>query len=73
MSMSIENELSYLVDGMSCDHCKVAITDEVQRVHGVEHVSVDIDAKRVVVRGRGVSDADVVAAVDEAGYDAVRS
>ena len=69
--MPTENELTYLVDGLSCDHCKVAVTDEVQRVRGVEHVSVDLETKRVVVRGRDVSDADVRAAVDEAGYDAV--
>jgi copper chaperone len=73
MNVSTENELSYLVDGMSCDHCKVAVTDEVQRVDGVDHVSVDLETKRVVVRGLDVSDADVRAAVYEAGYDAVRS
>jgi copper chaperone CopZ len=69
--MASENGLIYLVDGMSCDHCKVAVTNEVQRVHGVKYVSVDLETKRVVVRGRDVSDADVRAAVDEAGYDAV--
>ena len=69
--MPTENELTYLVEGLSCDHCKVAVTDEVQRVHGVEDVTVDLETKRVVVRGRHVSDADVRAAVDEAGYDAV--
>ena len=69
--MPTENELIYLVDGLSCDHCRVAVTYEVERVHGVEHVSVDLETKRVVVRGRDVSDADVRAAVDEAGYDAV--
>jgi copper chaperone len=73
MSVPTENELSYLVDGMSCDHCKVAVTDEVQRVDGVDHVTVDLETRRVVVRGRDVSDADVRAAVYEAGYDAVRS
>jgi copper chaperone CopZ len=71
MSVTTENELTYLVDGLSCEHCKVAVTDEVQRVHGVEYVSVDLETKRVVVRGRDVSDADVRTAVDEAGYDAV--
>jgi copper chaperone CopZ len=71
MSMPSDNELSYLVEDMSCDHCKGAVTHEVQQVHGVESVSVDLETKHVVVRGRGVSDADVRAAVDEAGYDAV--
>jgi copper chaperone len=73
MIVIIENELTYLVDGMSCGHCKVAVTEEVSRVDGVVDVDVDLEAKRVVVRGHDVSDAAVRDAVDEAGYDAVRA
>ena len=64
------NELTYTVPGMTCAHCKAAVTAEVERVDGVEAVEVDLDTKLVVVRGDGVSDADVRAAIDEAGYEA---
>jgi copper chaperone len=65
------NVLTLTVSGMSCDHCKLAITDEVTRVSGVESVDVDLDAKLVHVRGTDLDDAAVVSAIDEAGYDAV--
>jgi len=65
------SELVYIVDGMSCEHCRSAITEEVTRVDGVASVDVDLDAKRVTVRGDGLSDPALVAAIDEAGYDAV--
>jgi copper chaperone len=61
----------FSVDGMSCRHCKVAITDEVSRVSGVDSVDVDLDAKLVRVRGADVDAGDVVGAIDEAGYEAV--
>jgi copper chaperone len=61
---------AYLVPGMSCDHCKVAITEEVTQVAGVASVDVDLDAKLVQVSGRDLDDAALVAAIDEAGYDA---
>ena len=64
-------ELTYLVAGMSCDHCRVAVSAEVGGVGGVAAVEVDLDAKLVRVRGDDVDDAAVVAAIDEAGYDAV--
>jgi copper chaperone len=64
-------ELTYLVAGMSCGHCKVAVTDEVSRVAGVDAVDVDLDSKLVRVHGTDVDAAAVVAAIDEAGYDAV--
>lgn len=67
--MSVQ-ELSYTVSGMSCGHCKAAVTEEVQQVAGVEAVEVDLDTKLVVVRGEGVSDDAVRAAIEEAGYEA---
>ena len=64
-------QLTFLVAGMSCDHCKVAVTEEVAQVSGVSAVDVDLDSKLVRVSGSGVDSAAVVAAIDEAGYDAV--
>jgi copper chaperone len=63
--------LTLAVEGMSCDHCRVAITDEVSRVSGVESVDVDLEAKRVRVGGTDLDESAVIDAVDEAGYDAV--
>jgi copper chaperone CopZ len=56
---------------MSCEHCKVAVTEEVGDVAGVASVDVDLQTKLVRVSGAGLDDAAVVAAIDEAGYDAV--
>ncbi len=61
--------LTYTVPGMSCGHCRAAITEEVEQVAGVASVDVDLDAKRVTVTGSGVQDAAVRAAIDEAGYE----
>jgi copper chaperone CopZ len=66
-----EREVTYLVAGMTCDHCKVAVTGELAQVAGVTAVDVDLETKLVRVRGTDVDDAAVVAAIDEAGYDAV--
>jgi copper chaperone len=62
-------ELSYAVPGVSCDHCRRAISTEVGRVAGVDTVEVDLERKVVVVRGDAFADDEVRAAIDEAGYD----
>jgi copper chaperone CopZ len=66
---TMSDNLSYSVPGMSCEHCRAAITKEVAAVDGVASVTVDLERKLVTVGGEGVSDADVRAAIDEAGYD----
>ena len=64
-------ETTYTVTGMTCGHCAAAVTEEVSGVPGVAEVEVSVEAGTVVVRGGGVSDEQVRAAVDEAGYAVV--
>jgi copper chaperone len=66
-------QLTYVVAGMSCGHCRVAVTEEVSKVAGVNAVDVDLDTKLVRVHGTDLDETAVVAAIDEAGYDAVQA
>jgi copper chaperone CopZ len=61
--------LTFVVEGIRCEHCKLAITEEVSRVSGVDSVEVDVGSKLVRVRGTAVDDVAVVDAIDEAGYE----
>ena len=61
--------LTYSVRGVSCGHCRAAITAEVEKLAGVASVDVDLDAKRVSVAGDRLDDAAIRAAIDEAGYE----
>ncbi len=60
----------YSVPGMHCGHCKAAVTEELEAVSGVRAVDVDLESKRVVVSGSGLSDETLRAAIAEAGYEA---
>ena len=62
---------TYSVPDINCDHCVQSITGEVTKVAGVSAVVIDIDTKTVAVTGGET--ADVIAAIDEAGYDATVS
>jgi copper chaperone len=62
-------ETTYSVPGVSCAHCRDAITREVEKVVGVASVDVDLERKLVTVRGDDVEDDAVRDAIDEAGYD----
>ncbi len=63
----------FQVTGMSCGHCEAAVRGEVSKLAGVEQVDVSASTGKLVISTTApVSDADIIAAVDEAGYDAVR-
>jgi copper chaperone len=61
---------TYTVPGIHCDHCKAAVSRELEAVEGVEYVAVDLESKLVSVTGRELDDAALRAAIDEAGYEA---
>ena len=61
----------YKVPGMTCDHCKHAVTAELSGVEGVASVEVDLGTKVVTVNGDSLDDAALRAAIEEAGYEAV--
>ena len=60
---------TFRVEGMTCEHCRNAVTTEVSAVPGVQAVTVDIEAGTVTVSAdQPVDQSDIAAAVDEAGY-----
>jgi len=61
---------TYTVSGMTCAHCVQAVTGELTSLPGVADVQVDLGTGPVTVTSDGpLAEADVRAAVDEAGYE----
>jgi copper chaperone CopZ len=62
---------TFAVTGMTCGHCVSAVTSEIREIDGVSEVSVDLVAGGTsavtVASDAPVSEADVAAALDEAG------
>ena len=63
-------ELRFRVPGMTCEHCVQAVRRELEKTPGVDHVSVDLDSKAVVIGGEDVKREAAWAAVAAAGYTA---
>ena len=63
------NRRTYTVEGMTCDHCVISVTEEVADVAGVAGVDVDLASGRLTVTGDDLSDDAIAAAVADAGYE----
>ncbi|MGW0196531.1 heavy-metal-associated domain-containing protein, partial [Nonomuraea sp. NPDC003201] len=58
------------VTGMTCGHCVSSVKEEVGEVSGVTSVEVDLASGLLTVESDSpVEAADIVAAVEEAGYE----
>lgn len=57
------------IEGMSCDHCVMAVTKELEAVDGVSAVKVDLASKSAELEAAGgVTDDALKKAVSDAGY-----
>jgi len=69
-----KSTVEYKVTGMSCGHCEASVRGEVSKLDGVEDVQVSAaDGTLRIVSAADLADEAVIAAVDEAGYTAVRA
>jgi copper chaperone CopZ len=63
----------YPVAGMTCQHCVNAVTEEITALDSVTAVAVDLHPEAVsmvtVTSDAPLELADVIAAIDEAGYE----
>ncbi|MBT2472251.1 heavy-metal-associated domain-containing protein [Streptomyces sp. ISL-66] len=72
MSADTDTQITtvYRVTGMTCGHCEGAVTAELSGLAGVSSVkAVAATGEVTVVSAAPLAEADVRAAVDEAGYE----
>ncbi|MDQ0727847.1 heavy-metal-associated domain-containing protein [Microbacterium sp. W4I20] len=64
----------YQVTGMTCGHCEMSVREEVGQIAGVEDIRVSAQSGLLsVTSAADIDDAQILAAVEEAGYSAVRA
>lgn len=67
-------EKTYTVPDISCEHCVRAITGELEKIQGLEVLTVDIPTKIVTVRhGDDVTEDQILSGIEDAGYDVARA
>ena len=61
------------IEGMTCDHCKAAVTNALTELDGVSEVDVNVKegTAKVSYDSRSVSVSEMNEAVEEQGYDIV--
>lgn len=65
---------AYTVTGMTCGHCEGSVRSEVSQLPGVTGIEVSAASGSLIITSDAtLDDAAVLAAVDEAGYTAVRA
>ncbi len=64
---------TFPIVGMTCEHCRHAVSEQLSKLAGVSDVRVDLAAGTATVASeQPLRTDDVAAAIDEAGYELQR-
>lgn len=65
-------EKKILIEGMMCNHCKMAVEKVLGAIEGVSAVTVDLEAKTATVAcSEAVADSVLFAAIEKKGFKPV--
>lgn len=57
-----------LVEGMSCNHCKLTVEKNLLAIEGVKEVEVDLPSGQVKIGGNGIDGQKIANRINELGY-----
>jgi len=73
-SQTAIREVTYKVEGMTCDHCEESIKKGVEGLKGIDAVEANYEDSTTRVRfdPSGTGEEEIVAAIEKRGYKVVR-
>lgn len=60
------------IQGMSCNHCVMAVKNALTEIEGISKVDVELDNNQAIVEGLNLVDEVLKEAIEEAGYEVVK-
>ena len=65
---NINTDNSYLIKGMTCNHCKQTATEAIEGCSGVEKVDINLDSGTANIHGKKIDDNEIIAAIKSVGF-----
>ena len=59
---------SYLIQGMTCNHCKQTATEAIESCLGVEKVDIDLDSGQTIIRGNNLNQDEIFNSIKSVGF-----
>lgn len=61
-------DLSIIIKGMTCNHCKETATEAINSCHGVEDVSIDLESGQALISGKNIDEKEIITSINSVGF-----
>ena len=63
-----EGDLSLIIKGMTCNHCKQTATEAIKSCDGVNEVTIDLESGKTVIDGNTINEEQIINAITSVGF-----
>ena len=61
-------DLSIIIKGMTCNHCKETATEAINSCHGVEDASIDLESGEALINGTNLDEKEIIKSINSVGF-----
>ena len=61
-------DLSLIVKGMTCNHCKETVMDAIENCDGVEKVKIDLKSGQTLINGTIINEQKIIESINSVGF-----
>ena len=61
-------DLTIIIKGMTCNHCKETATEAIQNCDGIEKVVIDLKTGNTLIYGKSIDETQIVKSINSVGF-----
>ena len=61
-------DLSIIIKGMTCNHCKETATEAIQNCDGTEKVVIDLKTGNTLIYGKSINEKQIIESINSVGF-----
>jgi uncharacterized membrane protein YraQ (UPF0718 family)/copper chaperone CopZ len=67
-NLKIKADLSFIVKGMTCNHCKETVTEAINTCDGIQDVTINLESGETFIYGNNLNKQQIISSINNVGY-----
>ncbi len=67
-NLKIKADLSFIVKGMTCNHCKETVTEAINTCDGIQDVTINLESGQTFIYGNNLNKQHIITSINNVGY-----
>jgi len=67
-NLKIKADLSFIVKGMTCNHCKETVTEAINTCDGITDIRIDLESGQTYIYGNDLNKQQIITSINNVGY-----